>query len=421
MTTQLFKVARRVARPVVWLWLLALVTFRFEVPSYTDRAAHLDRLIAGAQFDLAGWWLGAVWDKWTYSLTRPHLLLDQAAQAALVRRYFQTVGEYHQLEARVRAVYADPSVRDPYAASAALRAERDVMRAWLTRHQSVVEAIIEEQVASVLREEGLSVGGEIYPPVRFRFSQLPHLLVISRRDRIERVDSRELAPGLPVDAQDRLEREIDRRFNVSSLVTNIGGLGAYPTMLMESAAIEWVIATVAHEWTHNYLLAVLSPVGLRYNADPAMRTINETTAVIVEREVGPRVIERFYRPLEAALVSDTRANQNAAPFDFRAEMRATRLRVDALLAEGKIEEAEAYMEERRKLFVANGYLIRKLNQAWFAFHGAYNADPGGAPAAGEDPIGPAVQALRQRSPSLGDFLRQVASLRSADDLFRRVQ
>jgi len=52
-------------------------------------------------------------------------------------------------------------------------------------------------------------------------------------------------------------------------------------------------------------------------------------------------------------------------------MRETRIRVDKLLAQGRIEEAEAYMEERRQEFVAHGYYIRKLNQAYFAFHGAY--------------------------------------------------
>ena len=350
---KIWRPARRLARPVALLWLAALVTLRFEWPTYADRSANLDRVITGAQFDFAGWWFGAVWEKWRHSLQQIHAGMSEAEQRELVLRYLQTVAEYQQNESKVRAAYADPAIADPYAASAAARARRDVARAWLNRHQALVEGIIEQQVASVLREEGFAIGGEVYPPVRFRFSQLPNLLVLSRRDRIERLDSRELSPELPVDAQDCLERAIDRRFNVSSLITGIGGLGAYPTMLMESSALSWVVSTVAHEWTHNYLLAVLSPVGLQYAADPAMRVINETAAVIVEREVGPRVIERFYSQAEAALVADTQPNATAG-FDFRAEMRATRLRVDELLAQGKIEEAEAYMEERRRLFVANG-------------------------------------------------------------------
>jgi hypothetical protein len=68
------------------------------------------------------------------------------------------------------------------------------------------------------------------------------------------------------------------------------------------------------------------------------------------------------------------------------------------------------------LFVANGYAIRKLNQAYFAFYGAYNAEPGGAPASGRDPIGPAVQALRARSKSLGEFVEHVVHVKSVEDL-----
>ena len=45
--------------------------------------------------------------------------------------------------------------------------------------------------------------------------------------------------------------------------------------------------------------------------------------------------------------------------------------------------------------------MRKLNQAYFAFYGAYADQPGGA--AGEDPVGPAVRALRERSQGLADF------------------
>jgi hypothetical protein len=67
------------------------------------------------------------------------------------------------------------------------------------------------------------------------------------------------------------------------------------------------------------------------------------------------------------------------------------------------------MEARRVLFVEHGYRIRKLNQAYFAFYGAYADTPG---AAGEDPVGPAVVALREQSPSLHEFLQRVAPITS---------
>ncbi len=95
-------------------------------------------------------------------------------------------------------------------------------------------------------------------------------------------------------------------------------------------------------------------------------------------------------------------------------MHETRVVTDALLAEGKIEEAEAYMEQRRIIFVKHGYLIRKINQAYFAFYGAYADSPGGA--AGEDPVGPAVRALREQSNSLADFVNTISWMTSFEQL-----
>jgi hypothetical protein len=100
-------------------------------------------------------------------------------------------------------------------------------------------------------------------------------------------------------------------------------------------------------------------------------------------------------------------------FDFRAEMRNTRVRVDELLAQGRIEEAESYMEVRRQAFWEKGYRIRKINQAYFAFHGAYADEPG---APGSDPVGPAVLKLRDRSSSLREFLDTIAALTSFGEL-----
>ena len=72
------------------------------------------------------------------------------------------------------------------------------------------------------------------------------------------------------------------------------------------------------------------------------------------------------------------------------------------------------MEERRLVFLENGYLLRKINQAYFAFFGAYADSPGGA--AGEDPVGPAVRALREQSDSLADFVNTISWMTSFEQL-----
>jgi hypothetical protein len=94
-------------------------------------------------------------------------------------------------------------------------------------------------------------------------------------------------------------------------------------------------------------------------------------------------------------------------------MRRIRLRVDDLLAEGRVSEAEEYMEAERQKLVDKGYYLRRLNQAYFAFHGSYATSPTSV-----DPIGPWMRQLRAQSDSLQDFLNQVAEMRSLDDLLK---
>ena len=402
-------------RKLVLLVILAS-TLTEDVPVASDRSSGLDRMLAGKQFDLAGWIVSAAASKLGYAVTRPHDYLTAGDRDAWVRRYLDDLASHQRLSARIEAVYADPAVRDAAGQTAPLREQRDALRRSLSNRQGLIEAILQDQIESILAEEDFGLAGQALPPLRFQLTRLPLLLIVSRRDHIERIDQRELSTGLTVDDMDRVERQVDQRYDVSSLVTPIGGYATYPTMLPETPALTFVIETATHEWTHNYLL--FSPVGLNYNSDPVARTINETAAVIVQREVGARVLRRYYPDMiaSATLDSDSQPRPRAQSFDFNGAMRETRLRADALLAEGRIDEAERYMEQRRALFVDNGYLIRKINQAYFAFYGAYNAEPGGAPAAGRDRVGPAVQALRARAPTLGAFIRQIARVRTLTDV-----
>ena len=113
------------------------------------------------------------------------------------------------------------------------------------------------------------------------------------------------------------------------------------------------------------------------------------------RHFGRAIVAQYYPeylPPEAAPEEPDTGNEQpgqAEVFDFRAEMHKTRVNAERLLSEGKIDEAETYMELRRRFLWDNGYHIRKLNQAYFAFYGAYADQPGGA--AGEDPVGAAVR------------------------------
>ncbi|MFN3492358.1 MAG: hypothetical protein ACK40V_09085, partial [Anaerolineales bacterium] len=272
-------------------------------------------------------------------------------------------------------------------------------------------------------EISLTSGGQPTPNVWYHSTRLPWALIVSPRERIEQTANISLNMNLTVDEHAALESEIDKKLNTSSLVVPIGGVGVYPTMVARTTNLEWLLNTIAHEWIHNYLM--FAPLGLMYNESPETRTINETTASIAGDEIGRLVLEKFYPErisasnpnLQLVAVSFDIPNPGDIPrpaFDFREQMYETRVTVDTLLAEGKIEEAEAYMEERRQVFLRNGYLLRKINQAYFAFYGAYADVPGGA--AGEDPVGPAVRALREQSESLADFVKTIRWITTLKEL-----
>jgi hypothetical protein len=156
--------------------------------------------------------------------------------------------------------------------------------------------------------------------------------------------------------------------------------------------------------------------------------MNETAASIAGDEIGVLMVKKFYPEftlktgeIQFVKAHTGRPDPNDLPkiqFDFRSEMHITRVEVDKLLTEGKIETAESYMESRRQFFWDNGYAIRKLNQAYFAFYGAYADVPGGA--AGADPVGPAVRALRAQSPTLSSFLEKISKMTSYEDLVEAI-
>ncbi len=412
----------------VFRLVLLLGLFAAFVPGIRPDEAGVDyRALGYARdhlFDFAAWEANALADKAVMAAVGPQRYMTESERAAAVREYLSVVGRIGDLEAQIRALYVDPDVPDPAAASADLRAERDTLRAWQHEHQALAESIIQAQVAEELARFGFDAGGQTLPPVEIRFTELPTMLILSPRDHIERVGAYPLEHGLTVEGMERLENRVDAEMDVSSLVTPIGGLAVWPAMLIETGSLPTVYEVTAHEWTHHYL--AFFPLGFNYGVTPDLVTINETVASIVGAEVGYTVVARYYPDLAGdppdyaptPPPEPLPAEDETPVFDFLAEMHATRVRTDALLAAGRVDEAEGYMEARRRLFVENGYAIRKLNQAYFAFYGSYADEPG---AAGADPIGPALRELRYRSASLGDFVAAVRGVTTLDGVMAALE
>lgn len=276
---------------------------------------------------------------------------------------------------------------------------------------ATVFSSLEQNVTEALVVENFTV----FPHVRVKLVTPPLLLVVSPRDRIVYFDRVLLSPGLSGGVMAEIEQGVDAH-GLSSLVVQLGGFGAaYPAIVSPDMPPAHAVNAAVEEWAHQYLafkplgfLYLLDSLGVRQ--DPVIIVMNETLAGMIAQEVGSQVYGRYYLDTGSQVIAE-----REAAVDFEREMRATRVRVDELLAGGRIDEAERYMEDRRQYFNHNGYAIRKLNQAYFAFHGIYGQDPGAA-----SPVYLEMLMLRNRCAGLSAFVDKVSAMTTYAELQRSV-
>lgn len=410
----------------VFLVLLFMVSLAGSGLRQTGRRSEVRRFTRPLEFDFVNWTLSALATKFAQTSLQTSAYLRPSAHSPLVLDLMALMAEEASLESQLRDLHGEPELEDREQLIAAKQQELARVEAELNQIQPLAEKVIEEQVMVTLDATGLDVAGVSFPPVAFRFSEIPFALIVSPRHVIRQDANIQLETTIDLEDRIALEQRVEDGLDVSALVVPVGGYGTYPTMIQDSSSLTWVTEVVVHEWIHNYLY--LRPLGLRYDVSSDLRTMNETTATLMGQSLGRRVLELYYpelvppepvqEPGPAEIAPEAvpgEAEPSAPPgFDFRAEMRITRVRVDELLEAGEIEAAEAYMEERRKVFWEEGFRIRRLNQAYFAFHGSYAAEPGGA--AGDDPVGAAIRELWQRIDDPVRFLRTMARMSGPEDL-----
>jgi hypothetical protein len=384
------------------LGLVALLTLSLPA-SEPSRSleTRLTLLLQGESFYFPEWALQAWAEKLLLSVANPQAFLDDETQRRAVRRYLRRLSEAREAAAALEREVSAPTPPEPEAI-AALRRQWEAAHGRAQALRPLAEAILSEQLGVILAQEGLALLGQPIPPVQIRLTAMPNLLVLSPRERIALITSFPLRADLTADEMDRLERRVDGQLNLSSLVVPLGGLAFYPAMIMEATGLPELTEIIAHEWTHHWLF--MGPLGWFYDR-PEARTINETVADLAGKAMGRAWLARFYPedlPSPPADAAPAPAPPERPAFDFGRELAKTRTVVERLLAQGEVRRAELYMEARRRVFVAHGYALRKLNQAYFAFYGAYAAEEGAAGA--EDPIGPRVRRLWAQSPSLRAFL-----------------
>lgn len=379
------------------------------------------------EFDYADWEIGALWRKLTFTVLGLPKHLSTQEGREMIDTTLALNYQIRFLEWQIDLIYSDPQITDPDKESEELKTQLSLLQEDYHFRTGVTETLLQAQINQGLADENIALLGQAFPPVLYHFSPLPKALIVSPRSVIQQDANISLNPEISFDELISLEDGVAKGLNVSTLITDVGGVGTYPSMVFQTSDLDWLLSTVAHEWTHNYL--TLHPLGINYGTSGETRTMNETTAEIVGEKIKLKVLESYYPerlpPEENEQPKENDATEEPVEeqpvFDFAYEMYVTRRETDILLAEGKIDEAEAYMESRREFFWENGYQIRKLNQAYFAFHAAYvnapsTGEEGQTGAAGQDPVGPAVWQLYEQSENLSEFLRTIAWIISFEDL-----
>ena len=277
------------------------------------------------------------------------------------------------------------------------------------RMRGAVEEVIESAISGVISELDIGSWGPFdYPPVDIRLDEPPRVLITSPRDRIIRSHEALVSVDITTSEREAVESALLDSDDLSALVLDIGGVATFPAIVGSAGDLRGTLQTSAHEWVHYYLVAHLRPLGLRVYTAPEMLVINETLADMAGREIG----DMAFRALGGIIVPPANPpsenemdGQPADPgrLDFGKEMYVTRLKVDKLLSQGSIEEAEIYMEQRRLLFVEAGFYIRKLNQAYFAFNGTYAEQPESS-----SPVGEQMKDIRAASADVSALIATVS-------------
>ncbi len=369
-------------------------------------------------YNLAAWEVRNFPGRWLYlagNLFRG--TPSESEQDVTLRRFFEINARIDDLSNENSDALSRGQVVDPAVVSEldALRRERDGI-------ENEVEATIESRLTTVIEEQGLTrhlIWNVVWPPVDTEFTSSPRAFARSPRDHIELLGATLLKEDLTLAQVEAIENRVSEEEDVSALSFGTSGVGAYPTIVDYPTDYGRALEVIAHEWMHNYL--AFRPLGFNYFKNNDLRTINETVANIVGQELARQVMERW--PLEdakpAASAATTTPEQEQPRIDLRAELRKLRGEVDDLLAQGKIDEAEALMEQRREELADEGYFIRKINQAYFAYLNLY-AGGTGSPVS-TDPIGPKIDDIRERSASLKQFVDVIGNVTSVAGLDAALQ
>ncbi|MBW1765059.1 MAG: hypothetical protein JRJ23_10050, partial [Deltaproteobacteria bacterium] len=334
------------------VFLLIICSFSMGCAPADSFDSKLDKIIKPYSFSIFGWEIEAL----SYELE--DFLFgggdETADDSPIVLEYFSISRQIRDLEWQI-AIGGEGIGQSELTA---LNEQLEGLRKQKGAMEDSVERIMQKQIIETLAQMDIYNPLDkhlkfefTFPPVNFELEAPPHLLIISPRDRVMRV--REITLIQEISPQERQEIEdAINKLGVSSLVVGLGGLATYPSFVIDTASLKFTINVAIEEWLHQYLF--FRPLGFTYNLhltgiapNSEIAVMNETLVGIVREEVGALLYQNYYSQYLGEVEGNNGAetNQSDEPeFDFFKEMREIRLAVDDYLANGEVEQAEAFME-----------------------------------------------------------------------------
>jgi hypothetical protein len=399
-------------KAIAVILMLLIILLSGACQQVDDFNSKLNKIVNPYRFNIVEWEVRTLTNEFESALFG---VKDYAIDDSLnVVNYFKLLEDISQLEFQI-SYYRNTMDKEDLAA---MQKQLEDLKLESEAGKKEVENILEMQIRDTLNQLDLYWYKEIvglnisFPPINFSLEPPPHLLIVSPRDSISRMKEIILLQDLSLDEIEYIETEIDK-LGYSSIVLELGGMATFPSFVNNNAGLEYTISTAIEEWFHQYFF--FKPAGFLYAfnllgiyTDSDISTINETVAGIVSDEIASIVYRKYY---SAYYENITYENTQGNEFDFYEEMRNIRLAVDNYLANGEIELAEAFMEEKRLYILSQGYYIRRLNQAYFAFYGTYASSPSSV-----NPIGDMLWDLRKTSAGVTDFIKIAGTIRNIEDL-----
>ena len=393
------------------VYLFIIVTILLALASSSDNInrSEVDIAVGGESFSIFWWEVRHLPSKWTHLLWEsfPGNKPSDEERIQILEKYLETVNKLAREETRLKIL--ESTVKSQYLSTQQQLIQDQIdeityLKQLRESYRGRAEETVEATISLVAHQQDLGLfKGLLFPPTDFHFDHPPHILIISPRNKIELKRSKLITSTVTDILKSEIESRVEKDGTNSALVDSLAGLGTYPAFVTDQNGLNNLMRTAAHEWLHNYWF--FKPLGRNMWDSSQMYTLNETAADIAGNEIGQQAFELIHGKSDKYVSphNDERESQT----HLRSILRETRNKVDIMLENGQIEQAEKYMREQRWKIRLGGYNIRKLNQAYYAFRGKYADGP-----ASVSPIGEELKEYRSYFSNTGAFVKSIGRIRT---------